>query len=88
MNFKKLRPMKSDVVVQIIDKTETTSEKGVYIKDEDAPSHYHAKVLAVGPRVQDILVDDEVIVRVDKSFNYTDIKYVFVSENDIEAKIE
>ena len=83
-----LKPLE-DHVVLVLEKVERTTESGIILTSEDKEKPAIGKVIAVGPKAENIEVDDRVIYQ---SYAGTKVKleaeeYLIVEAKKILAKI-
>lgn len=75
-----IRPLKDKVVLEQIQK-ETTTTSGIVLTTPDRDAQTEAVVIAVGPEVEEVKVDDRVIVdwsRAGKAGDFYVIKEEFI----------
>lgn len=80
----------ADYVVAQAEEAESKTASGLYLPDNAKEKPKTAKVVAVGPDVKGVKVDDRIIY---KSYSTTDVKvgrdeYMLVKEEDILAKVK
>lgn len=83
-----LKPLE-DHVVLVLEKVERTTQSGIILTSEDKEKPAIGKVVAIGPKVEEIKVDDKVIYQ---SYSGTKVKledeeYLIVEAKKILAKI-
>jgi chaperonin GroES len=83
-----IKPL-ADRVVAVREEAETKTASGFYLPDNAKEKPSMAKVVAVGPKVKDLKVNDKIIF---KEYSTTDIKvgekeYLIVKEEDILATL-
>lgn len=84
-----LQPL-GDYVVAQNEEAEAKTKSGLYLPDNAQEKPKTAKVVAVGPAVQQLKVDDRIVF---KSYSNTDVKvngaeYILVKEEDVLATVK
>jgi chaperonin GroES len=79
-----------DYVVAVGEEAETKTASGIYLPEKAAEKPKTAKVVAVGPAVQQVKSGDRIVY---KSFSTTEVKvgkeeYILVEEKDVLATIK
>lgn len=84
-----INPLGDNIVAQA-EEVATKTASGIYLPDNTQEKPKTAKVVAVGPAVQQLKVGDRIIY---KSFSTTDFKvgkdeYIIVKEEDVLATVK
>lgn len=84
-----LQPL-GDYVVATAEEAPTKTSSGIYLPDSAAEKPKTAKVVTVGPAVQQVKANDRIIY---KAYSTTDVKvdgteYILVKEEDILATVK
>ncbi len=84
-----LQPL-GDYVVAVGEEAETKTASGIYLPEKAAEKPKTAKVVAVGPAVNQVKNGDRIVY---KSFSTTDVKvgkdeYILVKEEDVLATVK
>lgn len=84
-----LQPL-SDYVVAVGEEAEAKTASGLYLPDNAQEKPKTAKVVAVGPNVKQVKVNDRIVY---KSYSTTDVKvgkdeYILVKEEDVLATVK
>jgi chaperonin GroES len=84
-----LQPL-GDYVVAVNEEAETKTASGLYLPDKAQEKPKTAKVVAIGPRVQQVKVGSRIVY---KSYSTTEVKvdsteYILVKEEDVLATVK
>ncbi|HEY5441987.1 MAG TPA: co-chaperone GroES [Candidatus Saccharimonadales bacterium] len=84
-----LQPL-GDYVVAVGEDAETKTASGLYLPDKAQEKPKTAKVVATGPRAQQVKVGDRIVY---KSYSTTEVKvdskeYILVKEEDVLATVK
>lgn len=84
-----LQPL-GDYVVATGEEAKSRTDSGIYLPEKAADKPKAAKVVAVGPKVQQVKKGDRIVY---KSFSTTEIKvgkeeYILVEEKDVLATVK
>lgn len=84
-----LQPL-SDYIVAVGEEAEAKTKSGLYLPDNAKEKPKTAKVVAIGPNVKQLKVNDRIVY---KSYSTTDVKvgsdeYILVKEEDVLATVK
>ena len=84
-----LQPL-GDYIVAVGEEAETQTASGLYLPQNAAEKPKTAKIVAVGPAVKQVKVNDRIVY---KSYSTTDVKvgkdeYILVKEEDVLATVK
>jgi len=84
-----LQPL-GDYVVAVNEEAETKTASGLYLPDKAQEKPKTAKVVAIGPRTQQVKVGSRIVY---KSYSTTEVKvdgteYILVKEEDVLATVK